>query len=269
MVFMSLTSSLARLGRLSFPSTTNKQTKRSEVNYCPGYPTGENDMSLEKIRVELTSDIKRRNNREVIRMKMEKTFAYRRQEVVRNTPMIHEVQERWPALFEVQEINAEFKRITTIPLQSRFLSQLDILSDKLTGDGDRDEDVDVGRECLLKGLCIYLNEDPSNLVREIVEEDESQIQRAVEETIVGILVVKRHILDHPDIVIVLEGQQVSLELDNVALAAALLFGLIYALNLDYPKELKYTFEVLQKIIIELEGTTMSKKCQALKNRLHD
>ncbi|XP_048104955.1 uncharacterized protein LOC125298296 [Alosa alosa] len=241
MVFMSLTSSLARLGRLSFPSTTNKQTKRSEVNYCPGYPTGENDMSLEKIRVELTSDIKRRNNREVIRMKMEKTFAYRRQEVVRNTPMIHEVQERWPALFEVQE----------------------------TGDGDRDEDVDVGRECLLKGLCIYLNEDPSNLVREIVEEDESQIQRAVEETIVGILVVKRHILDHPDIVIVLEGQQVSLELDNVALAAALLFGLIYALNLDYPKELKYTFEVLQKIIIELEGTTMSKKCQALKNRLHD
>ncbi|XP_041959658.1 uncharacterized protein LOC121718637 [Alosa sapidissima] len=241
MVFMSLTSSLARLGRLSFPSTTNKQTKRSEVNYCPGYPTGENDMSLEKIRVELTSDIKRRNNREVIRMKMEKTFAYRRQEVVRNTPMIHEVQQRWPALFEVQE----------------------------TGDGDRDEDVDVGRECLLKGLCIYLNEDLSNLVREIVEEDESQIQRAVEETTVGILVVKRHISDHPDIVIVLEGQQVSLELDNVALAAALLFGLIYALNLDYPKELKYTFEVLQKIIIELEGTTMSKKCQALKNRLHD
>lgn len=29
------------------------------------------------------------------------------------------------------QINAEFKRITTIPLQSRFLSQLDVLSDKL------------------------------------------------------------------------------------------------------------------------------------------
>lgn len=29
------------------------------------------------------------------------------------------------------QINAEFRRITTIPLQSRFLSQLDILSDKL------------------------------------------------------------------------------------------------------------------------------------------
>lgn len=29
------------------------------------------------------------------------------------------------------QINAEFKRITTMPLQSRFLSQLDMLSDKL------------------------------------------------------------------------------------------------------------------------------------------
>lgn len=99
------------------------------------------------------------------------------------------------------------------------------------------------------------------------EEDESQIQRAVEETTVGIFVVKRHIFDHPDIGIILEGQQVLLELDNVALAAATLFGLIYALNLDYPKELKYTFEVLQKIIMELEGTIMSKKCQALLKRL--
>lgn len=29
------------------------------------------------------------------------------------------------------QISAEFKRITTMPLQSRFLSQLDLLSDKL------------------------------------------------------------------------------------------------------------------------------------------
>ena len=29
------------------------------------------------------------------------------------------------------QINAEFKRITTMPLQSRFLSQLDVLSDRL------------------------------------------------------------------------------------------------------------------------------------------
>ena len=30
------------------------------------------------------------------------------------------------------QINAEFKRITTVPLQSKFLSQLDLHSDNLT-----------------------------------------------------------------------------------------------------------------------------------------
>ncbi|KAI4903066.1 hypothetical protein NFI96_006584, partial [Prochilodus magdalenae] len=59
--------------------------------------------------------------------------------------------------------------------------------------------------------------------------------------------------------IVLVGQVMLQELDNVALATAMLFGLMYALNLDYPPELKYRFEVLQKVVMELEGTTLSKK----------
>lgn len=33
--------------------------------------------------------------------------------------------------FMLFQINAEFKRITTMPLQSRFLSQLDFLSESL------------------------------------------------------------------------------------------------------------------------------------------
>lgn len=84
----------------------------------------------------------------------------------------------------------------------------------------------------------------------------------------GILSVKRRIAERSDIKIILEGHQV-LEVDNVALATSLLFGLMYALNLDYPKDLKYTFEFLQKVVMELEGTTMSKKCQALQNKLHE
>jgi len=88
----------------SSPAFGIKKPKRSEVNYCPPYPTGESEKSLESVRMELVSDVKKRNNREAIRMKMEKTFAYRRQEVVRNTPMIKDFQARWPALFEVGEV---------------------------------------------------------------------------------------------------------------------------------------------------------------------
>ncbi|XP_034537215.1 uncharacterized protein si:dkey-184n3.2 [Notolabrus celidotus] len=131
-----------------------------------------------------------------------------------------------------------------------------------------DDDIDVGRECILKGLCVYLSEDPVNLVREYVQEDEALIQGALEDTTVGICVLKQR--DTPeDIGIVLEGQIVMQDLDNVALAAAMLFGLMYALNLNYPPELKYFFEVMQKIVMELDGTTYSKKAQALKNRLYE
>ncbi len=45
-----------------------------------------------------------------------------------------------------------------------------------------------------------------------------------------------------DIGIVLEGQKVLRGLDNFALATAMLFGLMYALNLNYPPEMKCTSE---------------------------
>ncbi|KAL7870390.1 hypothetical protein SRHO_G00078870 [Serrasalmus rhombeus] len=103
-----------------------------------------------------------------------------------------------------------------------------------------DDDVDLGRECIIKALCVYLNEDPENLVREYVAADEALIQGSIEETTVGIYAFKQREADIPDnIGIVLEGQVVLQELDNVALAAAMLFGLMFALNLDYPPELSY------------------------------
>ncbi|XP_037608700.1 uncharacterized protein LOC119478205 isoform X2 [Sebastes umbrosus] len=235
----------------------------------------------------LLLDVKKRNNREVVKLKMEKTFAHRRHEVVRDVPMVEDFMARWPALFEVSEINAEFKRITTIPLQSKFLSQLDLYSDNLTrlfqkrggqlgarlktiiaqmADCD---DVDAGRERIIKGVCIYMGEDPENLVRQYVGMDENAVKEAIEDTTVGIYVLKEHASsDEPeDIGIVLEGIKVLQDLDNVALAVAMLFGLMFALNLSYPADLRFTFEVVQKIFMELDGGKLSNKALTLKNRL--
>lgn len=57
------------------------------------------------------------------------------------------------------------------------------------------------------------------------------------------------------------------DLDNVALAVAMLFGLIYALNLNYPAELRYTLEAIQKTFMDLDGGKLSRRAFALKARL--
>ena len=85
---------------------------------------------------------------------------------------------------------------------------------------------------------------------------------------VGLCVIKPGGCNKPeDIGIVLESQVVLQELDNVAWATAMLFGLMYALNLNYPPELKYAFERLQELVMELEGNTLSKKYKS--SKLHE
>lgn len=70
-----------------------------------------------------------------------------------------------------------------------------------------------------------------------------------------------------DIGIVIEGVKVLHELTSVASAYALLLGLIYALNLAYPKSFRFTFEVLQKIVMQLDQHKMSSKVHNLYSKL--
>lgn len=86
------------------PAFNVKKAKRGEVEYCSPFPIGECSQSLEKVRVELLEDFKKRNNRETVRAKMDKTFSLRRQELIYDAPMISDVKERWPALFDAMEV---------------------------------------------------------------------------------------------------------------------------------------------------------------------
>ncbi|KAL6483848.1 hypothetical protein MHYP_G00087200 [Metynnis hypsauchen] len=70
-------------------------------------------------------------------------------------------------------------------------------------------------ESVIKTLCVYLSEDPADLLREYVAADEALIQGSTEETTLGVcLQTNRDASREPDISIVLEGQVVLQELDN-------------------------------------------------------
>uniref|UniRef100_A0A3B3HDD9 Uncharacterized protein n=1 Tax=Oryzias latipes TaxID=8090 RepID=A0A3B3HDD9_ORYLA len=80
---------------------------------------------------------------------------------------------------------------------------------------------------------------------------------AIEKTTAGVYVAKETPgKDFPDVGIIIEGVVILQDLDNVALATAI-----------YPAQLRYTFEVIQKVVMELDPTELSRKAQNLKTKL--
>lgn len=77
----------------------------------------------------------------------------------------------------------------------------------------------------------------------------------------------RILSNHADIKIVIEATQVLNEVPSVATAVARLFGLTYALNLKYLKNLQYTLEFVQKVLMELGGKKISPKVHRLSTQL--
>ncbi|KAL1268374.1 hypothetical protein QQF64_033737 [Cirrhinus molitorella] len=93
----------------------------------------------------------------------------------------------------------------------------------------------------------------------------------MKQTVMGIYIVQPEGSDAAeelvDIRVVIEGTEVLRSLRNVTVALAMLFGLIYGLNFSYPRELKATSEVIQKVFFNLDGHKLSPKVHALKNKM--
>lgn len=69
-----------------------------------------------------------------------------------------------------------------------------------------------------------------------------------------------------NITIVLEEAVVLKDVPDLPTAVAILFGLLFTLNMEYPKEVKYTFEVIEKIFFEL-NTQCSSRVQSIQTML--
>lgn len=91
------------------PTKSLKKAKKSEVNYLPPHPQGETDETLEKERVDLLYEYKKRDNTKIINVKMAKTFSLRRNDVILNKPAVIDFKARWPALFELSQVCCTFE----------------------------------------------------------------------------------------------------------------------------------------------------------------
>ncbi|XP_076743999.1 uncharacterized protein LOC143420213 [Maylandia zebra] len=214
----------------------------------------------------------------LITQKMDITFSLRRKEVVEMQPLVKEMQLRWPALFLKEQICAEFSRITTKDLMGTFMTALDTYSLRLIklyrirkaafrNDMDSllqkfDEQVSNivqhRRTISLEGLPIFVRDDETKLFLTCLDTD--PVERATRGVTVGILTVLEDYVGPNsqstvvNTAIVLEEDIILDDLPDLPTAFAYLFGLLYGLNMEFPKELKYTFEAVQHIFMELTST---------------
>lgn len=191
------------------------------------------------------------------------------------------------------KIEDEFCRITLKPLQSTFLGKLDQYTPRLLSLYRRkggavgkklddtldtlneDNSIESRREPVIRGLSLYLGEKTEELVMDykvLDDDDVVTVQEALTTHVLNIFVVSKardgHLQKQAGIAI--EGEEVLFGIPDVAHACTYLMGLIYALELRYPNKLKYTFEVFQKIFLELEDVNqkVSSKVHDLKVCLH-
>ncbi|XP_051965925.1 uncharacterized protein LOC127631713 [Xyrauchen texanus] len=197
-------------------------------------------------------------------------------EIVEAELPVKTLKERWPALFTERQVFAEFNRIAATNLNSDFFGAIDrytprflaIFKSKKGSVGEklaeivqqidsRKPDVTAVRTLVLQGISVLLGDDSSTFYSTCFDSDSNEAWAQVS---VGLLTVisedallsPNHLhLDPVSTAIILEGGIVMDNLENLPQALCLLFGLSYALHLDYPKPMKNTFGFIQRVMLGL------------------
>ncbi|KAK0134874.1 Sterile alpha motif domain-containing protein 3 [Merluccius polli] len=265
-----------------------KKPRRSETNFLPDLPQGRDSRSLEEDREKMVQEMRKTTpNLAYIDDAMNATYALRRQEIVEEEPPVAEMTVRWPALFTERQIVKEFTRLTSMDINSfyegldshlhkllqlfrlkRFeeIEEMTSLMESL----DKDASNQRKRAAALQGLPWYMKENPSTFMKRCEPtEPEEDVMKGM---VIGLLLVVEDVKEplpasYKEIAIVIEEKIVMRHLGDVPNAFVNMMGLLYMLNLSYPKDLKYTFEVIQRLFMGIGSEVCTPKVHSLKNKL--
>ncbi|XP_030577210.1 uncharacterized protein LOC115774197 [Archocentrus centrarchus] len=269
-----------------------KKSKKGEIHYLPQPPEGQTAVKAEKDRETMALEVQKKDpNLQVLDELMTATFAQRRQEIIGDEPLISLVKDRWPALFSERQLIAEFRRIVTKDLLESFLGGLDAFMPSLlqlykaaAASGRRlvlssvldclqKEDTNQNqRTAALLGLPCYFSEDSSSVIRMCNAHGETLdvIMSGME---VGLLIGHEGPLQDAfplevfNVAVVVEEKIILHDIRDVPTGFTMLLGTIYCLNLEYPQNMRYSFEFLQKVIMNIKPDQCSARVHGLRNKL--
>ncbi|KAI4805605.1 hypothetical protein KUCAC02_010209 [Chaenocephalus aceratus] len=210
---------------------------------------------------------KKTPNGTLISQMMDQTFPLRRREIVKKEPAVENMVERWPALFTERQVFAECNRVTSRNLEADFFEALDQHTPRF---------IQLFKSKKGSAFQLFLATTPGIFSKTCFDTTRGE---ALSSVTVGVLTVLSE--DNPQegpssmqlepisTDIVLEGGIVMENIKNFPQAVCLLFGLIYALHLDYPKCMANTLMFLQRVMLGLGTKTLSLKLLTLRNALLD
>ncbi|KAA0714541.1 hypothetical protein E1301_Tti023441 [Triplophysa tibetana] len=219
-----------------------KKSKKGEVHYCPDPPEGLSDEDMEEKRM-------------------------------------------------MMEVREEFKRVVSIDLLESFLDGLDDLAPRLLEVYEaatesakklalkaildclkKDDTNERRRIAALLGLPHYLREEPSDIIRMCDAHGET-LAAAMEGMQLGLLIGYEG--DNQDafprevfnVAVVVEETVVLHNFKDVPSSFAMLLGIIYCVNLEYPRAMKYSFEFLQRVVMKIKPDQASARVHGIRNKL--
>ncbi|KAL3061987.1 hypothetical protein OYC64_009997 [Pagothenia borchgrevinki] len=128
-------------------------------------------------------------------------------------------------------------------------------------------DVNLKREAILKALFIHLGEDDGHLIREYIDIGGDDFTRDLQKSTMGIYIINKDGGEpghYDDVGIFVEGLIILDNIGSVARACAIMLRVIYTLNM----ELRYYYEFIQKVLLQMDGERLSPKVLGLKNKIH-